>query len=85
MLEEESVRGDPIGLLDWRRILPFEPEASSDHLGRVDLEAARFRASPALELNHPALTHHMLVLFARPPEALDRNTHKFHTKCESIC
>jgi hypothetical protein len=27
----------------------------------------------------------MLVLFARPPEALDRNTHKFHTKCESIC
>jgi AraC family transcriptional regulator len=37
----------------------------------MGLEAARFRAAPAAELNPPALTHHRLVLFARPPEELD--------------
>ena len=72
MIQEEALgRGDPIGPLDWRRVLPFEPAAASDRLGWVGLEAARFGASPAAELHHPALTHHMLVLFARPPEALD--------------
>jgi AraC family transcriptional regulator len=69
--EEEAERGDPIGPLDWCRILPFAPAAASDQLGWVGLEAARFVASPAAELHHPALTHHMLVLFARPPDALD--------------
>jgi hypothetical protein len=69
--EEEAERSDPIGPLDWRRILPYEPAVASDQLGWVGLEAARFRASPAAELHHPALTHHMLVLFARPPDALD--------------
>jgi hypothetical protein len=63
--------GDPMGLLDWLKILPFEPVASSDQLGWIGLEAARYRASPAFELNQPVLTHHMLVLFARPPEELD--------------
>jgi len=69
--EEEAGRGDPIGLLDWRRILPFAPAVASDRLGWVGLEAARFVALPAAELHQPALTHHMLVLFARPPDALD--------------
>ncbi|MBV8316002.1 MAG: hypothetical protein JOZ53_13755, partial [Planctomycetaceae bacterium] len=31
-----------------------------------------FRAAPASECSSPALTHHRLVLFARPPEELDR-------------
>src|SRR5262249_23143209 len=35
------------------------------------LEAVRYRASPAFEINQLALTHHMLVLFARPPVELD--------------
>jgi AraC family transcriptional regulator len=69
--EEEPRRGNLIGLLDWRETLPFEPTASSNRLGWVSLEAARFRASPAHEFNQPALTHHMLVLFARPPDKLD--------------
>ena len=51
--------------------MPFAPVAASDPLAWVGLEAARFRSSPAAALNHPALTHHMLVLFARPPEELD--------------
>jgi hypothetical protein len=37
----------------------------------VGLEAARYRAEPASELNYPALTHHMFILYARPPEELD--------------
>jgi hypothetical protein len=71
MPEKEPGRGEPIGPLDWLEVLPLKPVASSDRLGGVGLEAARYRASPAFELNQPALTHHMLVLFARPPEELD--------------
>jgi AraC family transcriptional regulator len=71
MRQEQPVPGDAIGLPDWRKILPFEPTASSNRLGWVSLEAARFRASPAHEFNQPALTHHMLVLFARTPEKLE--------------
>jgi AraC family transcriptional regulator len=54
-----------------RKIIPFEPAAASDRLGWVGLEAARYCAVPASELHPPALTHHRLVLFARPPEELD--------------
>ncbi|HEV3259257.1 MAG TPA: AraC family transcriptional regulator [Gemmataceae bacterium] len=71
MRQEETARGDPVGPLDWRKIVPFEADASSDRLGWVGLEAARYRTSRAFELNHPGITHHRLVLFARPPEELD--------------
>jgi AraC family transcriptional regulator len=71
MREEEPRRGDPIGPLDWRQILPFEPAAASGRLGWVGLEAARCRAEPAFERDVPALAHHRLVLIARPPEELD--------------
>jgi AraC family transcriptional regulator len=71
MQQQEPGRGEPIGPLDWRKILPFEPCAASDRRGWADLEAARFRAASASGLNVPALTHHRLVLIARPPEELD--------------
>jgi AraC family transcriptional regulator len=71
MPQQEPRHGDPLGPLDWHKLLPFEPAASSNRLGWAGLEAARFRTSPAHELNQPVLTHHMLVLFARPPEELD--------------
>jgi AraC family transcriptional regulator len=57
--------------LDWRKILPFQADAASDRLGWVGLEAARCRAEPAFERTVPALTHHRLVLVARPPDELD--------------
>jgi AraC family transcriptional regulator len=63
--------GDSIGPLDWLRRVPHEVAASSDRLGWVGLEAAHCRATPAFELNLPALTHHRLFLFAGPPEELD--------------
>jgi hypothetical protein len=62
---------DPLGPLDWRKMAPLEPCAASDRLGWVGLEAARYRATPAFEVDVPALTHHKLVLCTRPPEELD--------------
>src|SRR5262249_13782191 len=71
MREEELRRGAPIRPLDWHETLPFEAAASSDRLGWVGLEAARYREPPAAEIDLPPLTHHSLILFARPPEVLD--------------
>ena len=71
MQQVEPQTSDPIGPLDWLKLLPFQPDASSHRLGWAGLEAARNRAVPASELDAPALTHHRLVLFSRPPEELD--------------
>jgi len=71
MREEEPRRGDPIGPLNWLEIIPFEPAAASDHLGWVGLEAVHFRTTPATEFNQPANTHHLLVLYTRPPEEME--------------
>ena len=62
---------DAIGPLGWRKLVPFAPVVTSDRLGWMGLEAARFRASPVKEVYHPALTHHMLVLFTAPPKELE--------------
>ncbi len=71
MRPDMSGGGGLIGPLDWRKIVPFAAAAASDRLGWVGLEAVRYRAAPASELNPPAMTHHRLILFARPPEELD--------------
>jgi AraC family transcriptional regulator len=71
MRQEELGRGDPLGPLDWRKVIPFQAVAASDRLGWVGLEAARYRASPTWEYDAPALTHHRLVLVTRPPQELD--------------
>jgi AraC family transcriptional regulator len=71
MHKEGPKYGDPIGPLDWRKILPFEAAAASERLGWEGLEAARCRAEPAFERNVPAITHHRLVLVTRPPEDLE--------------
>ena len=71
MQQKEPGRGDPIGPLDWLKVVPFEAAATSGRLGWVGLQAVRYRAAPASELNPPAMTHHRLILFTRPPEKLD--------------
>jgi AraC family transcriptional regulator len=73
MQQVEPQPGAPIGSLDWRKILPFEPAVSSDRLGWVGLGlgAAHCRSERAFERISPAITHHRLVLNARPPEELD--------------
>ena len=62
---------DSIGPLDWFRRLPFEADASSERMGWVGLQGARYRAVPASELSPPAMSHHRLALFVRPPDELD--------------
>jgi AraC family transcriptional regulator len=59
-----------MGPLDFLRQLPHET-VSSDRLGWVRLQAAHCLAAPAFELDLPALTHHRLFVFSRPPEELD--------------
>src|SRR3954470_8040683 len=72
MRQKEPELGEPLRpLAALRKIIPYEAAAASDRLGGVGLEAARYRAAPASELNPPALSHHRLVLFSRPPEELD--------------
>jgi AraC family transcriptional regulator len=68
--QQEPGQGGPIRPLDWHKLLPFEPTAS-DRLGWNGLEAAIAPAVPTAEFDRPALTHHTLVLFTRPPEELD--------------
>jgi AraC family transcriptional regulator len=71
MRPEEPAHVEPIGPLGWLKAVPFEADAASDRLGWAGLEAARFRTAIASELNPPTLTHHLLILFIRPPEELD--------------
>src|SRR5215471_5663480 len=71
MQHEKPGVHDPLGPLDWRKVIPFHAVAASDRLGWVGLEAARYRASPAWEYNAPARTHHRLVLVTRPPQGLE--------------
>ena len=72
MRQEEPGLGGPLGpLATLRKIIPFEAPAESDRLEWVDLEAARYRAAPASELNPLTMNHHWLVLFTRLPEELD--------------
>jgi AraC family transcriptional regulator len=71
MPQQEPSPGDSIDPLDWWKLLPFAPAATSDRLGWAGLQAVRYRAPPASELHPPAMTHHRLILFARPPQELD--------------
>jgi hypothetical protein len=73
MSRETPGRGGSLGpLVALRKILPFEAAATSDRLAWVSLESARWCETPAIEFIPPAITSHRLVLYARPPEELDR-------------
>jgi hypothetical protein len=53
MRQEEPGRGRPLGPIELFQVVPFEAAAASDRPGWVGLEAARYRLSPAAELNLP--------------------------------
>ena len=72
MHEEEPGLGGPLGPFEvLRKFVPFEAAATSEGLGWMGLEAARYVAAPSSELNVPASTHHWLVLVTRPPDELE--------------
>ena len=71
MRPEERKTNGPLGPIELRKLVPFEPHAASDLLGWAGLQAARYREAPASEIDLPPLTHHTLVLVKKPPEELD--------------
>jgi AraC family transcriptional regulator len=71
MREEEQKLGGTLGPHDFRKVYAINASRASEGLGWDGLEAARFGDLPAAELDQPAITHHGLVLLARPPAELD--------------
>jgi AraC family transcriptional regulator len=71
MPQEEPGLGGPLGPIELRKLVPFEPTAASDLLGWMGLEAARYLEAPTSEIDLSPLTHHALILITRPPEELD--------------
>jgi hypothetical protein len=71
MRQEEPGLGGPLGPIELRKLVPFEPHAASDLLGWAGLQAARYREAPTSEIDLSPLTHHTLVLITKPPEELD--------------
>ena len=71
MQHEEPGPGGPLGPIELRRLVPFEPSAVSDALGWVGLEAARYQEAADSEIDLSPLTHHALVLITRPPERME--------------
>jgi len=72
MPQDEPAHGGPLGPLPLlRKFVPVETTATSDSLGWSGLEAARYREAAGGEMEPPGTTHHLLFLFARPPEELD--------------
>jgi AraC family transcriptional regulator len=71
MRQDEPGRDNPSGPLDWSKVLPFESAVSSNRRGWVGLDAAHCRSDRPFERISPAISHHRLVLNARPPEQLD--------------
>jgi AraC family transcriptional regulator len=77
MRSENQQPDDALGPLDWLKKVPYKADASSDGLVWVGLQATRFRAAPGSEIDQPAITHHRVFLFTRPPEQLD-------LRCEGV-
>jgi AraC family transcriptional regulator len=71
-MEAAPRHGEPIRPLDWLESIRVPgAQTTSARLGWVGLEAATCRAEPTFELDQPALTHHWLVQFVRPPQDMD--------------
>jgi AraC family transcriptional regulator len=58
----------PLAPQEYRRLVPFQPAATSDRLGWAGLQALLFNDLPDAEIERPPSTHHELVLFIRPPD-----------------
>jgi len=50
--------------------LPYLPAATSGPLGWSGLRVEHFQGNPDLEVNLPPLTHHLLLLYRRPPDLI---------------
>src|SRR5262245_52647439 len=71
MQREPAESGPLLGPLEYHSLVPVEPAAASHRLGWTGLEATRFSDLGDAEFVRPALTHHSLILFTKPPYELD--------------
>jgi AraC family transcriptional regulator len=71
MQRESAESGRLLGPLEYHPLVPVEPTAASLGLGWTGLEAMRLSDLGDAEFVRPALTHHSLVLFTKPPYELD--------------
>jgi AraC family transcriptional regulator len=71
MQREPAESGSLLRPLDYNPLVPVEPAAASHGLGWTGLEAARFSDLGDADFERPALTHHSLILFTKPPHELD--------------
>src|SRR5215470_18733711 len=58
--------------------LPYAPAATSGPLGWSGLRAEHFQGNPDLEVNLPPLTHHLLLLYRRPPDRFGLRSDNLH-------
>jgi AraC family transcriptional regulator len=71
MQREPAESGRLLGPFEYHPHIPVEPTAASHRLGWTGLEATRFSDLGDTEFERPALTHHSLILFTKPPDELD--------------
>src|SRR5262245_7087538 len=71
MQREPAESGPLLGPLEYHPLVPVEPTAASLGLGWTGREATRFSELGDTEFERPALTHHSLILFTKPPNELD--------------
>jgi AraC family transcriptional regulator len=58
--------------------LPYGPAASSAPLGWSNLRVEHFQGNPDLELSMPPLTHHLLLVYQRPPDLFAMHCEALH-------
>jgi AraC family transcriptional regulator len=58
--------------------LPYAPAVTSGPLGWSGLRAEHFQGNPDLEVNLPPLTHHLLLLYRRPPDRFGLRSEDLH-------
>jgi AraC family transcriptional regulator len=61
----------PLASQESHRLVPIQPAAVSDRLGWAGLEAILANDLPDAEIERPSLTHHVLILFNRPPDVFE--------------
>jgi AraC family transcriptional regulator len=54
--------------------LPYPPAATSGPLGWSGLRVEHFQGNPDREVHLPPLTHHLLLLYQRPPDVISLRT-----------
>ena len=66
----DRTRGDrkPVTPDERLDFLPYPPAATSGPLGWSGLRVEHFQGNPDVEVNLPPLTHHLLLLYQRPPD-----------------